>query len=204
VRVWDRIKRNYVLMSANECQFGYRTSVFKQDIDRFVILEVTFQLPIGSQTNIHFEQLAQALGADVGESVSEHRIRDAVLHLRASKGMVIDQRDPDSRSVGSFFINPYVCADHAAALPADCPRYPVNADVVKLSAAWLIENAGIERGFTLGTDACISRKHALALVNSGAAKTDDILDLARHVRAVVKEKFGVDLEPEPRLIGCEL
>jgi len=204
VHVWDRVNRNYVLMSSGECQFGYRTSVFKQNIDRFVVLEVTFQLPIGSQTHIDFEQLARALDVEVGDSVSEHRIRGAVLELRASKGMVIDQRDPDSRSVGSFFINPYVCTDHSAALPADCPRYPVNADVVKLSAAWLIENAGIERGFTLGTDAHVSHKHSLALVNGGTARTADILDLARRVRAAVKQTFGVDLEPEPRLIACEL
>lgn len=204
VHAWDRMERDYVRMSDQECEFDYRTSVFKQQPDRYVVLEVTFDLPIGSDTAIGFDQLAQALKLGLGSRVPEPSIRAAVLELRAGKGMLIDPTDPDSRSVGSFFINPYVCTDHAAAMPADCPRYPVNDEVVKLSAAWLIENAGIRRGFTLGTDARISNKHSLALVNSGAASATDILDLARHVQSTVTERFGVDLEPEPRLIACSL
>lgn len=204
VHAWDRIERDYVRLGAADCEFGYRTSVFKQHPDRYVVLEVTFDLPIGSDTSVGFDQLAQALNVETEASVPEHVIRNAVLELRAGKGMLIDPADPDSRSVGSFFINPYVCTDHAAAMPADCPRYPVNDDVVKLSAAWLIENAGIGRGFSLGTDARISNKHSLALVNSGAATATEILDLARHVHNTVKESFGVDLVPEPRLIACEL
>lgn len=204
VRAWDRLERDYVQLSAADCEFGYRTSVFKHNKDRYVVLEVTFDLPIGSDTAMSFDQLAQALNVHVGASVPEREIRRAVLELRAGKGMLIDPADPDSRSVGSFFINPYVCTDHAAAMPADCPRYPVNDDVVKLSAAWLIEHAGIGRGFSLGTDARISNKHSLALVNSGGASATEILDLARHVQSTVTERFGVDLEPEPRLIACSL
>ncbi|MFZ2963997.1 MAG: UDP-N-acetylenolpyruvoylglucosamine reductase, partial [Rhodoglobus sp.] len=152
-------------------------------------------------------------------------VRRAVLELRAAKGMVLDPADADSVSCGSFFTNPIVSENFARRLPADAPRWPVEpapadlavplgagplapapeADAVKLSAAWLIERAGIGRGFALpGSRAAISGKHSLAITNRGGASAEEVAELARYVRARVAAQFGVELQPEPIAVGVEL
>jgi UDP-N-acetylmuramate dehydrogenase len=169
--------------------------------------------------------LASALGVDEGDTASAADVRTAVLNIRASKGMVISD-DADSISVGSFFTNPVVPDEIAQSLPADAPRYtrespsspvivPLGAipnfpefaeerATVKLSAAWLIEHAGIPRGFTLpGNKAGVSTKHSLAIVNRGGATADDVLELARYISIRVHDEFGVMLAPEPSFIGFD-
>lgn len=180
---------------------------------------------------IGYAQLADALGVVVGARVSVAELRRAVLSLRASKGMVLDPDDPDSVSAGSFFTNPIVSEDFARSLPRDAPRWPVTPpepdaviglrpdgvhplDIpaladgpydVKLSAAWLIEKAGIRRGYSLpGSAAGISSKHTLAIVNRGGATAQDVGQLASFIQARVQSEFGVLLRPEPVLVGLVL
>lgn len=204
VHVWDRGERVLRWLTRDDCQFDYRSSVFKEDPDRFVILEVRFVLPASEDVVVEHEQLAQALGVTIGSRVPGSQVRESVLALRRSKGMVIDPSDRDSVSVGSFFVNPTLGDADVARLPAECPRFPGGPGRTKVSAAWLIEHAGIARGFTLGTPARVSTKHVLALTNAGGASAADVLALARHVRAAVIERWAVELQPEPRLIGLSL
>ncbi len=204
VHVWDRQDRDYRWMSNAECAFGYRTSVFKDDPDRYIVLEVRFALPASQDVVVEHEQLARALDVTVGSRVDGAHVRDSVLALRRAKGMVLDPADPDTVSVGSFFVNPTVSDAAAAALPAACPRFPAAPGWTKVSAAWLIENAGIERGFSLGSPARVSTKHVLAITNSGGASGADVVALARHVRETVRAQWSIELHPEPRLIGVSL
>lgn len=204
VRVWDRRQREVRELSDEQCEFGYRTSALKVDPDRYVVLEVTFDLPLDAAVVIDYTQLADHLGVQVGEAADGQHVRDAVLALRRAKGMVLDEDDRNTWSAGSFFVNPLLPADQARALPHDCPTFEAESGV-KVSAAWLIEHSGIERGFSLpGSGAGISNKHTLAICNADSATSDDVLALAREVRDRVRDRFGVTLVVEPRLIGCVL
>jgi UDP-N-acetylmuramate dehydrogenase len=190
-------------MPAAELGLGYRASVLKHRDDA-IVLRVRFRLRAdGRSTPIRYPELARALGVEAGATVPAAAAREAVLALRRSKGMVLDAADHDTWSVGSFFTNPVLPAAEAPDLPG--PRWPVGPDRVKLSAAWLIENAGFRRGQTgPGGRVRLSGKHVLALSNRGGGTTDDLLVLARQVRDGVKDRFGVDLSPEPVLVGCAL
>lgn len=204
VRTYDRQRRAYRTFASADCRFGYRSSVFKTEPGRYVVLEVTFQLGPGSLSEpIKYAELARRLGVEVGQRAPLADVREAVLALRRSKGMVCDPADHDTWSAGSFFTNPILDADAAASLPADAPRFAQAGGSVKTSAAWLIEHAGFTRGF--GTPpATLSTKHTLALTNRGGASADDIVALARTVRDGVESRFGVRLEPEPVLVGLSL
>ncbi len=127
-----------------------------------------------------------------------------MLALRRRKGMVLDEADHDTWSAGSFFTNPVLPAEQASALPPDAPRWPLPDGTVKTSAAWLIEHAGFHRGFGLPGPAALSTKHTLALSNRGGATAEDLVRLAREVRDGVRAAFGVQLEPEPVLVGVPL
>ena len=203
VRVWDREEGQQRDLSPQECGFAYRSSTFKQQPDRWVVLAVTFALARTGLSRIMYDQLAELLDLEVGDTALPSRIRESVLRLRRSKGMVLDETDYDTWSAGSFFTNPMVSIEAAEQLPPDCPRYDAPAGV-KLSAAWLIEHAGIERGFGLNDRAQISHKHTLALTNRGEACAADILELARVVRDRVASVYGIELQPEVRLVGCSL
>jgi len=216
VRTWDRQRNAVQTFTSSELTFGYRDSILKQTTvngsPRYVVLTVEFQLPLGRMSApIRYAELARALGVEPGKRAYANDVRREVLRLRASKGMVLDPADPDTSSTGSFFTNPIVSADLAAALPADAPRYPAGADgLVKLSAAWLIDQAGFGKGFGLdpsgvsGGRASLSTKHTLAITNRGAASAADMVAVAREVRAGVERRFGIELHPEPLLIGLEL
>lgn len=214
---------------APELRLGYRTSAIKQGW-RAVVLSVDLALesdPDGLSRPIAYAQLADALGVAIGERAPLAGVRAATLRLRAGKGMVLDAADPQSRSAGSFFTNPIVSESFARTLPADAPRWPQQPEpspvavplgqepaapppviegTVKLSAAWLIEHAGIARGFRLpGSGASVSSKHTLALTNaSGHATAAEVAQLARYIQTRVLSEFGVLLHPEPVLVGLSL
>lgn len=203
VTVYDRIQGRVREIASADCRFGYRTSVFKLS-RRFVVVSVTFRLPVCQTVPVMYPQLADALGVRVGHEAAADEVRETVLQLRRSKGMVLDDDDHDTWSAGSFFINPVLPEVPAAA--GDCPSWPDPAGR-KLSAAWLVEQAGFGRGYTIpgGTgQAALSGKHTLALTNRGEASTVDMLELAATIRGGVREKFGVTLEPEPQLVGCRV
>jgi UDP-N-acetylmuramate dehydrogenase len=204
VRTLDRATGALRTFTAADCGFGYRTSRFKAEPGRHLVLDVAFQLRLSATSEpVRYAELARALGVEVGDRAPLAEVREAVLALRRGKGMVLDDTDHDTWSVGSFFTNPVLPPDAAAALPADAPRYPAPDGRVKTSAAWLIEHAEVPRGFTVG-GAAVSSKHTLALTNRGSATTADVVALAREVRARVRAAFDVDLEPEANLVGCSL
>jgi UDP-N-acetylmuramate dehydrogenase len=216
VRTYDRVTGQISIIPNERCGFGYRTSVFKRDdARRHVVLSVTFQLAEQSAAMpLRYAELAAALGVEIGDQVASTEVRSAVLNLRRGKGMVIDAADPDTRSVGSFFVNPVLDGPALAAVEAAArarcgagtrvPRFDAGDGLVKVPAAWLIERAGFGRGYSLGDGARISSKHTLALVNSGSASTAGLMALARQIRDGVRETFGVSLAPEPVLVGVTL
>jgi UDP-N-acetylmuramate dehydrogenase len=204
VRTWDRKAGAYKTFSNLECEFTYRSSIFKKNPGRYVIIDVTFQLRNGEMSMpIKYKELANYLGVELESRVLISEVRNAVLALRAAKGMLLDSKDHDTWSAGSFFVNPILSAEAAAKLPQDAPRWGQSDGRVKTSAAWLMENAGVRRG-QIHNGAGVSSKHVLALVNNGQATASDIAELARSAREMVKEKFGIELEPEVQFIGITL
>ncbi|MGE2733672.1 UDP-N-acetylmuramate dehydrogenase [Mycolicibacterium vaccae] len=208
VRLLDRRTGEDRWVSPEHLQFGYRTSILKNSAIA-VVLEVEFALDAaGRSAPLRYGELASALGVEPGRRADPAAVRSTVLALRAGKGMVLDDADHDTWSVGSFFTNPVVThADYervAAAVDRPVPHYPA-PDGVKLAAGWLVEHAGFGKGYP-GPDAParLSTKHALALTNRGHATSADILALARTVRDGVRAAFGIELTPEPTLIGCRL
>ena len=216
VRTYDRVTGQVSIIPNERCGFGYRTSVFKRDdVGRHVVLSVTFRLaeqPVS--TPVRYAELAAALGVEIGDQAASAKVRSAVIDLRRRKGMVIDSADPDTRSVGSFFVNPVLggaaLAAVEAAARARCgpgtrvPRFDAGDGLVKVPAAWLIEQAGFGKGYSLGDGARISSKHTLALVTCESATTAGLLTLAREIRDGVRDAFGVSLAPEPVLVGVTL
>ena len=204
VRTYDREQKAIKTFTNSECEFEYRHSIFKKNPGRYVIISVQFQLRIGQEsTPITYLELAKKLGINQGEKALVTQTRDAVIELRRSKGMILDRNDRDSWSAGSFFTNPIVSAEVAATLPEAAPRWPASDGSVKVSAAWLIENSGINKGDASG-GARISSKHVLALTNAGNATAEDLCDLARKVQQSVLKKFAIALTPEVNLIGVKL
>jgi UDP-N-acetylmuramate dehydrogenase len=209
VRVLDRPRDEVLELSPSECGFAYRTSRFKHQ-ERFVVLAATFELrrdPLSAP--IRYAELARALDCELGARVPLSQVRAAVLALRASKGMVLDPTDPDTYSVGSFFTNPVLPAadfavlrDRAGTAP---PSWPGADGSIKVSAAWLIEQAGFGKGYDGGHHGvAVSSKHTLALTNRGTGTTEALLALAREIRDGVVKAFDVELHPEPVLVGCRL
>jgi UDP-N-acetylmuramate dehydrogenase len=224
VRTWDRATQSVRTLPLMSLGFTYRDSLLKRSMrggaddgavwapsPRYVVLSVTFHTPMASlSAPVRYAQLAGALGVEQGTRVPITEVRSAVLELRRSKGMVLDDADPDTWSAGSFFTNPVLEASAAAALPADAPRFPPGPGApngaIKTSAAWLIEHAGFDKGFAVGVDAraSLSTKHTLAVTNRGGASADDLIALARAVRDGVRDAFGIVLVPEPVLVGATL
>lgn len=204
VRTYDRQAKAIKTFTNAECDFEYRSSHFKKHPGRYIILSVQFQLRSGEiSTPITYAELATKLGIAVGEKAPVVDIRNAVMSLRAAKGMLLNPDDKDSWSAGSFFTNPIVTREIAAGLPEGAPQWPTADGKVKTSAAWLIQNSGIDKGQSHG-GARVSTKHVLALTNTGSATAEEIAQLAREVRASVQEKFGITLEPEVNLVGITL
>ncbi|MCZ4301699.1 UDP-N-acetylmuramate dehydrogenase [Microbacterium oxydans] len=220
---------------AADLGLGFRTSVLKhhhgsEPQRRAVILTVTVDLLIAGERVVRGEQLRRALGLVDETPVPLSWVRERILATRASKGMILDDSDPDTHGVGSFFQNAIVTAAVARSLPPECPRWPVAPDLdavtviplaaydgqvppskpatvsdVKVSAAWLIEQAGIRKGFKLPRSrASVSTKHALALTNRGGATAAEVSELARFIQSRVHAEFGLVLQPEPVLVGVDL
>ncbi|MDG4663484.1 UDP-N-acetylmuramate dehydrogenase [Mycobacterium sp. 236(2023)] len=206
VRLLDRASGEDRWVTPDVLQFGYRTSILKHS-NALLVLEVEFGLDAsGCSAPLRYGELAATLGADAGERADPADVRSAVLALRARKGMVLDEDDRDTWSVGSFFTNPVVTrAEYeriAASVEGPVPNYPAG-DGVKLAAGWLVEHAGFTKGYPgHEAPARLSTKHALALTNRGTATTADLIALARTVRDGVAAAFGIELTPEPVLIGC--
>lgn len=204
VEVYDRSKHAMRVLTADECGFAYRMSRFKrEDADRFVVCRVTFRLRPGRPTAT-YPDIVRHLETASNTAPSVADVRRAVLEVRRSKGMVVDVDDPDTRSVGSFFMNPVVesgASERVARRAGETPpAFPAGERHVKIPAAWLIERAGFRRGQTDGAVA-ISSKHTLALVNRGGASARDVLRLAMRIKRTVVERFGVCLRPEPVFLG---
>lgn len=197
VRAWNKKTKSVDTIFAADCEFGYRTSIFKKQPDTWVILSATFQLPLGTMSApIAYNELAAKLNVELGDRVATSDLQAAVLELRSGKGMVLDSADHDTWSVGSFFMNPRV-----AVAPANAPNWSEADGTVKVSAAWLIEQAGFNKGFTLNGRAAISSKHTLAITNRGNATSADISELADHIVQGVKAKFDIELKPEATFIS---
>lgn len=201
VRTYDRKLQEVKTFTASECKFGYRTSIFKADLNRYVILDVTFQLRIGEASlPIGYTELANELDVEIGARVNINKVRGAVLKLRSAKGMLINE---GINSAGSFFMNPILDKGAAEKLPSDAPRWPMPDGKVKTSAAWLMEHAGVNKGDQLA-GAQISPKHVLALSNSGDATAKDLIELAKSAQEKVRAKFGIILQSEVQLVGLSL
>ncbi|MEV7608265.1 UDP-N-acetylmuramate dehydrogenase [Microbacterium sp. NPDC089320] len=234
VELIDEATGEVSVVPASELGLGFRTSVLKHHYGsvpqrRAVILSVTVDLLVADEREVRGEQLRRALALDSDAPVPLTWVRERILATRASKGMLLDENDPDTHGVGSFFQNAIVSEVAARALPPECPRWPVTPDLdavtviplasydgyvppakaeapdVKVSAAWLIEQAGIRKGFKLPRSrASVSTKHALALTNRGGATAAEVSELARFIQSRVHAEFGLVLQPEPVLLGVEL
>jgi UDP-N-acetylmuramate dehydrogenase len=233
VRVFDRLAGTAMTLPNDECQFSYRTSMFKRTTlpapatatpatpvttalgTRYAVLGVTFGLRDDGKLSrpVRYAGLASELGVEIGMRVSLGDARQAVLTIRGQKGMVVSPDDPDSRSAGSFFTNAIVDAAQLARVESvasdrglgPVPRFPASGEnLVKIPAAWLIERSGFTKGYGTPGGARVSRKHTLALVNGGDATTRDLLALAREIVKGVHTAFGITLEPEPILVGVTL
>jgi UDP-N-acetylmuramate dehydrogenase len=205
----------FVDLPAAECGFAYRTSIFNStQRNRYIVTGVTFHLAINGAPALRYGDLQRRFAAQLaaGSQPTLAEVATSVRAIRATKGMLAGQPGPNTRSAGSFFKNPMVDAEAgnriAAVLgldPSEVPHWPATPDAsghpqVKLPAAWLIERAGLPRGFTLGR-AGISTVHTLALVNLGGATAAELLALRDHILRTVAACFGVTLEQEPVLLG---
>ncbi|MFT4158165.1 MAG: UDP-N-acetylmuramate dehydrogenase [Microbacterium sp.] len=234
VELIDEYSDEIVTVPASELGLGFRTSVLKHHYGshpqrRAVIVSITLDLLVAQERVVRGEQLRRALGLDDETPVPLSWVRERILSTRASKGMLLDDDDADTHGVGSFFQNAIVPESVARTLPAQCPQWPVTPDLdavtviplsaydglvpatspapaeVKVSAAWLIEQSGIRKGFALPRSrASVSTKHALALTNRGGASAAEVAELARFIQNRVHSEFGLVLQPEPVLVGVEL
>ncbi len=234
VRVWDRERARVRTLPLVDLEFGYRTSVLKRSLrepgptgavwgptPRYVVLEVAMQLRASDlSAPVVYPELARTLGVEIGERAPTRAVREAVLGLRRGKGMVLADDDPDTWSAGSFFTNPVLSTADAERLPDGAPRFAVRTarperttgpslgsvdpDLVKTSAAWLIEHAGFGKGYGLPGPVSLSTKHSLALTNRGSGTAAELVALARTIRDGVRATFGITLEPEPVLVGLSL
>ena len=185
------------ILNNDELKFSYRYSMLKDLSSRFIIENVTFKLKREKNSKItNYPQVAESLGINPGESVPVKELRKVIIEIRKSKGMVLNPNDHDTFSVGSFFINPVMTKE---LVPTNAPMYEHESGKVKTSAAWLIEQSGFEKGFRHG-GAMISSKHNLAISNSGNATAEDVIELSNRIKSGVKQKFGIELNIEPKIL----
>ena len=206
VRAFDLQEKKIVRLDHDACRFRYRSSLFNTAArGRYIILRVTYRLMPGAKPSLSYADLQKHFAGSANPSLAE--LRDAVLRIRLSKGMLIVPGDADSRSAGSFFKNPILSesefrdlAGRAEIKGLTIPSYPALEAHRKVSAAWLVEHSGFSKGFALGP-AAISRKHALALINTGDARATDLVQLKEKIQRGVREIWGIELETEPVFVG---
>ncbi|HEV2215134.1 MAG TPA: UDP-N-acetylmuramate dehydrogenase [Terracidiphilus sp.] len=208
VRAFDLSQNVFVEFSAAECQFAYRRSRFNtEDRGRYIVTRVNYRLAPGGAPTLRYADLQRTFTSD--QTPALPAVAEAVRRIRHAKGMLLVTGDPDCRSAGSFFKNPVVSFNQlraiALAAGAEPPHFPSGPEpehqgMVKLPAAWLIEQAGFTKGAARGA-AGISSRHTLALVNRGGATAREILALAKEIREAVATRFQIHLEREPVLIG---
>jgi UDP-N-acetylmuramate dehydrogenase len=205
VTALDRNTGEEVELEREDCGFGYRTSVFNTR-GRYIILRVAYGLKHNGAPHLEYADLQKFFAARAG-TPSLGDVREAVLAIRASKGMVIRPGEEEARSVGSFFKNPVLSEEvfaelrrRAAGRGLQIPSYPGLEAKRKISAAWLVEQSGFAKGYVQGRVG-ISRKHALAIVNLGGATAAEVITLKDDIQKGVAEQWGVRLEPEPVLVG---
>ena len=212
VRAYDRVRRETCVLAPEDCRFAYRSSMFKRDPQRWVILNASYALRRRELSEqVRYAELARRLEIELGACAPLAEVRAAVLELRRGKGMVLDPDDADSVSAGSFFTNPVLSEDAfaelkrraAARLGPDVapPAWPQPDRAVKTSAAWLIERADFARGYGNPDGIAISSKHTLALTNRGAGTARELVALAQEIARGVRAAFGVELVPEPVFVG---
>jgi UDP-N-acetylmuramate dehydrogenase len=205
VELIERETGRVVTLTNAECGFGYRQSIFKSSaIGRYIVAGVTFRLLPGAAASIRYPELQTYLDEHRINVNDLSRVREAVIAIRKRKGMVLDPTDPDTRSDGSFFMNPVVTPSQFDDLllragTKTIPHFP-SGDQIKLSAAWVIEHAGFHKGFVHG-NVGLSSKHTLAVINRGGGTAAEVLELVRMIQDGVRQAFGVKIHPEPNLIG---
>ena len=200
VTAFDRQDKRTLALTASECGFAYRMSRFKgQDAGRFVVCDVTFRLRPGLPT-VTYPDVIDYVSRQGITSPDVGSVRAAVLAIRRRKGMVIDATDPDTRSVGSFFMNPVVDRAVFERIAPHAPHFMMDNGSVKIPAAWLIEQSGVARGHVDG-HVGVSTKHPLAIINRGGATARDVVRLACGIKRAVIDRFGVALRPEPVFVG---
>lgn len=209
VSTYDRKTRKPVELTPAQCEFAYRDSALKRHPGRWVVLSVTFELTRSDRSApIRYDELAARLGVAKGERAPLDRVRESVLTLRRSKGLLAEEGDPEAATAGSFFTNPLLTETEAEELcrrtgDASPPLYPQPDGGYKTSAAWLIQNAGFKPGYGNPEGIAISSRHCLVLTNRGGGSTAELLGFAREIAAGVRERFDVSLHPEPTLIGID-
>jgi UDP-N-acetylmuramate dehydrogenase len=212
VRCFDRKSKSFVELSSAECKFAYRQSIFnKTEKERFIVISVKYSLNAEREPKIVYGDLQKHFGERI-PTLKE--TRDAVLSIRSAKSMVINETDPNSKSVGSFFKNPvvsvaefeqiqaYATSRRASNLDGNIPFFQVDDKSRKIPAAWLIENSGFHKGFAIG-NVGLSTKHTLAFTNLGTAKAVEVLNLMKVIQEKVNDQFGIQLFPEPVFIGMD-
>ncbi|MDD5363226.1 MAG: UDP-N-acetylmuramate dehydrogenase [Ignavibacteria bacterium] len=210
VKAIDRQTLKKVTFTNEDCEFSYRKSRFKKrETDRYVITEVIFELKQSGEPEIKYPELEKYIGTYVDlKSLNSSNdrllaVRDAVLKIRRNKSMIYDENDADSHSCGSFYTNPVLNREDFNKFMGICtekslkPPYFKEGKNFKISAAWLIENAGFKKGYTINGMG-ISNKHTLALVNRGGT-TKDLMHLSNLIISGVFDVFGIRPEMEPIL-----
>lgn len=206
VRCFDRTNEEIVELTAEQCGFAYRASIFNTiEKDRYIVLAVNYALRAGGEPKIVYKDLINYFG---GKKPGLRKTREAVLRIRAEKSMVLDPSDPNSKSAGSFFKNPIVTTEKLAEIVERAkriniervPGFPGDGQTVKIPAAWLIEQSGFQKGYRRGKIG-LSTKHTLAIVNFHEARAADVIALKNEIQTKVKEIFDVELLPEPVFVG---
>jgi UDP-N-acetylmuramate dehydrogenase len=205
VEVLDRTTGLVKWFTNWDCRFGYRSSLFKNyERERYVVLSVTFRLTVNGAAAIRYPELQKYVDEHGIDARDLRGVRAAVIAIRKRKGMVLDPEDVDTRSDGSFFMNPVLTAAQYAELATRAPEAPhfPSGDEVKLSAAWLIEHAGFHKGY-VHRNVGLSSKHTLAVINRGGGTAREVLELVRMIQEKVRGDFGVEIHPEPNFIGFD-
>ncbi|MGA3100891.1 MAG: UDP-N-acetylmuramate dehydrogenase [Terracidiphilus sp.] len=210
VRAFDLGERTFAEFSNAECGFAYRRSRFdSSDRGRYIVTRVDYRLRQNGAPLIAYQDL-KAHFASSATAPTLAETAEAVRSIRRSKGMLLVDGDPECRSAGSFFKNPAVTEEVTERVRKVAERqgisvriYPADDGLVKIPAAWLIEQAGFAKGYEMGA-AGISSRHTLALMNRGGATAKEILALAEKIRAAVEARFGIRLEMEPETVGFRL